>query len=613
MFAVEGTQLVGPVPTAGPDPDVVELGAADVPEMLALADATRPGPFWRRTHELGRYVGVRDGGRLVAMVGERLRPPGWTEISGVCTLTEGNPARGLYEHLGFRARTAVRFHGAPCPTRYSCSGQPSGAGPCLDTPRSPHSRKALSMTRVPAFVVSVCLLLLGLGVPADAAGHAHHHGGRWTAPHGPYFNDPHVPSKRYVIERRVVDTIRHTPKGETIRIAVYSFDRMPVAHALVDAFHRGVRVQMLLNDHQDTAAMEYIRSAIGTDRHATSFLYQCHESCRGTATPLNNMHAKWYSFTRAGRSTDVMAVGSANMMLNADRHQWNDLYFMSGDAELFQQFTAWFVDMKHDYETRQPPINFCGAPANGTQCDDAVDTYNTWIFPRPSSPTDDLVLDTLGKVQCLTPDGAGGQTRTELDLAMHTMRGNRGDYLASAIRQKYAEGCDVRVDYGLIGFHTKQILGAVTPRGRIPLRSTGLDFHPDDDFDLNHDGEDDVILDYYSHQKYLVVDGTYDGVPGTQMVLTGSSNWASLSTANDEVWFTVHGPGVTRRYVKNFDVEWDSPVNSRNAYTATYTDFRVPVTVRAADGSEHTVMRTERRKVVSVEPDPPAPAEAWED
>ncbi len=77
-------------------------------------------------------------------------------------------------------------------------------------------------------------------------------GHRWKAYDGPFFNDPHVKSKHFVIEKRVIDTIRHTPKGATIRIAVYSFDRMPVAQALVDAHRRGVRVQMLLNDHQDT-------------------------------------------------------------------------------------------------------------------------------------------------------------------------------------------------------------------------------------------------------------------------------------------------------------------------------------------------------------------------
>ena len=53
--------------------------------MRVLVAATRPGPFADRTHELGRYVGVRDAGHLVAMAGERLRIAGATEISAVCT------------------------------------------------------------------------------------------------------------------------------------------------------------------------------------------------------------------------------------------------------------------------------------------------------------------------------------------------------------------------------------------------------------------------------------------------------------------------------------------------------------------------------------------------
>jgi len=49
---------------------------------------TKPGPFFRRTPELGSYLGVREKGELVAMAGERLRPLGHTEISAVCTHPE---------------------------------------------------------------------------------------------------------------------------------------------------------------------------------------------------------------------------------------------------------------------------------------------------------------------------------------------------------------------------------------------------------------------------------------------------------------------------------------------------------------------------------------------
>jgi len=70
------------------DPEIVELGTADSPEMLELTALTKPGPFGKRTHELGTYLGIRREGKLVAMAGERMKVPGWTEVSAVCTHTE---------------------------------------------------------------------------------------------------------------------------------------------------------------------------------------------------------------------------------------------------------------------------------------------------------------------------------------------------------------------------------------------------------------------------------------------------------------------------------------------------------------------------------------------
>ena len=81
----EGVQLVADDLGPGPDGEAVTLGPADVPDMLRLAERTKPGPFLPRTIELGTYLGIRRHGELVAMAGERLRPPGWTEISAVCT------------------------------------------------------------------------------------------------------------------------------------------------------------------------------------------------------------------------------------------------------------------------------------------------------------------------------------------------------------------------------------------------------------------------------------------------------------------------------------------------------------------------------------------------
>jgi predicted GNAT family acetyltransferase len=75
------------VAASAPDPvdaSIETLSRADVPAMMELVAIAEPGPFGPRTIELGRYLGVRHAGRLVAMAGERLRLPGHVELSGIC-------------------------------------------------------------------------------------------------------------------------------------------------------------------------------------------------------------------------------------------------------------------------------------------------------------------------------------------------------------------------------------------------------------------------------------------------------------------------------------------------------------------------------------------------
>ena len=129
----------GEAPSQGPP--LLRLTEADVPEMMALAKATEPGPFAPETITMGPfYFGIRVGGRLAAMAGQRMNLDRFREVSAVCTypefrgrgyagvlmnavmreiLAEGktpflhvkteNAAKTLYEKLGFRVRTAVHF------------------------------------------------------------------------------------------------------------------------------------------------------------------------------------------------------------------------------------------------------------------------------------------------------------------------------------------------------------------------------------------------------------------------------------------------------------------------------------------------------------------------
>jgi len=93
-------QMVATETIGEPDETFVRLGARDVAAMLSLVERTRPGPFARRTVELGTYLGRRaaSGDRLVAMAGERVHPAGYTELSAVCTDAEARK-RGLATRL----------------------------------------------------------------------------------------------------------------------------------------------------------------------------------------------------------------------------------------------------------------------------------------------------------------------------------------------------------------------------------------------------------------------------------------------------------------------------------------------------------------------------------
>jgi predicted GNAT family acetyltransferase len=109
----KGVQMVASrnTPFEAASDDVLALGDRDAPEMLALARLTEPGPFLERTHVMGNFFGVRIGGRLAAMAGERMRFPGYTEVSGVCT------------HPDFRGRGLARRLSAAVAARIEARGE----------------------------------------------------------------------------------------------------------------------------------------------------------------------------------------------------------------------------------------------------------------------------------------------------------------------------------------------------------------------------------------------------------------------------------------------------------------------------------------------------------
>jgi ribosomal protein S18 acetylase RimI-like enzyme len=132
-----------PMPADDAAPDAVALRPENAAQAVELARLTNPGPFGVRTPELGEYFGYFDGGRLIAMAGERMEVGSLREISGICThpefqgrglarkltlklvhremkrgltpylhvMSHNTGARALYEKMGFRnyLETTVRI------------------------------------------------------------------------------------------------------------------------------------------------------------------------------------------------------------------------------------------------------------------------------------------------------------------------------------------------------------------------------------------------------------------------------------------------------------------------------------------------------------------------
>jgi ribosomal protein S18 acetylase RimI-like enzyme len=141
-----GQQMAGEGVVGLSDAECVRLGEADLPAMLDLVARTEPGPFRPRALDLGAYLGVKravpagagaaprvstaasasamaaavrttrsprppaTARILAAMAGERLHPPGWCEVSAVCT-DPASRGQGLASRLVRTVAAGIRERG----------------------------------------------------------------------------------------------------------------------------------------------------------------------------------------------------------------------------------------------------------------------------------------------------------------------------------------------------------------------------------------------------------------------------------------------------------------------------------------------------------------------
>lgn len=363
--------------------------------------------------------------------------------------------------------------------------------------------------------------------------------GRYVPPEGVKFNHWNIKKYRYTIRRHMLATINSVPRGGTIRWMVFSFGDWGIEHALVRARNRGVSVQVLGNyiNRETWAPWRKLVATLGSkmtrpgrDPERMSWARQCKRSCRGHG---GNLHVKLYLFSQVSSVPTVTMYGSWNPTWVANQRQWNHLD-TRWDPDTYQHYMEIFNQAKQDRW-----FGYAHWESGGME---------HMVFPKPATRAGtDPVNEQLGKISCVSPADATGTTHaTVVRIGMYVFGGSRGTWMAKRIRSLWNQGCDVAIVYGFMSDRAFSILYSPSGRGRIPMKQAvsienGKPYR-------------------YFHSKYVAVSGVYDGVPGSNEVWAGSTNFANLGFSSDDL--TVRTPGsaaLVQAYFRDWGITWNGP------------------------------------------------------
>ncbi|MEV6153273.1 phospholipase D-like domain-containing protein [Nonomuraea sp. NPDC052129] len=338
---------------------------------------------------------------------------------------------------------------------------------------------------------------------------------------GAVFNDP-VGGDPTAIVRRLCGLIHQTPAGARIQVAHFVMSGQAgtdFAGELIKAHQRGVEVRVILDgDTRGATVATQLATALGTDISASSYLHVCTgPPSGGTAACVGSkgQHNKFYLFSRTGGVSDVVVQSSANLTDLNSATYWNNAVVLPRDKKLYRAYDSYFQDLAAE---RKNPDYYRSTTTRSGQA---------WFFPRAGmDATTDTVAEHLAKVRC-TPG-------TQIRVGMSEWDTYR-IAIPEKLRDLAAQGCSVKIVYGIMADEVKQLLLA---EPRIELRTLGT-------------GD---ALPGRIHSKYLLIEGSFEGHAHARVVLTGSHNYIESSLRrNDETLLRLDDQAMYRQYVANFE------------------------------------------------------------
>jgi len=333
---------------------------------------------------------------------------------------------------------------------------------------------------------------------------------------GATFNDPNgTRDQQTVLMRQIIEAVNNVPSGSIIRVVAYSFDYQPVADALIAAKKRGAQVRLLIDSHTETAQIRQLRSYLGTGTSDGSYLRTCRFSCMSNSKSF--IHSKLYLFSRTGGATQVSMNSSANPAETGVSKSWNNTYTTVGDKTLYDANVDNFNDMLPD-KTNTDYYHTVESPP-----------YKEYFFPRAgSTKTSDTLYNILNDVSCPSTIKVTTYFWTSARL-----------YLAEKLSALKKAGCSVEVIYPDGPGAQDTVYPEITAEllnGKVPTWNT----RPN--------------AGLYVHNKVILINGTYQGVPGQKIVYATSQNLTKNSLRNsNEVMLRIPIPAVYDAYWGNFE------------------------------------------------------------
>ena len=351
-------------------------------------------------------------------------------------------------------------------------------------------RLRLTAGLLAAALVASLVAFVGTASPAAATPD------NYTPKEGVRFNNPLAgeQSRRNII-RHLIRTINSVPKKEEIRIASWNVRSDAIINALIRAHtRRQVSVRVVMdrlnaNPSNPNFGVNRLEKAlkVGNGKRKQSmksFVRKCVSACRAAR---GIAHTKFYLFSEAGKTRNIVMFGSANATDLAASAQWNDLYTVRRDLTMYSQFDAVFQEMAHDRNLEQPYLGYATAD----------NKIHTWFYPYKGVGTEqDPVLAELAKTRCQGSTINGGKTR--IRIAMTSMHGERGILIAQRLMRMWNRGCDIKIVYAVFGNEVMSVFRNKGPRP-MPFRQIAQDF--------SRDG----VYDRYLHMKDMTISGHYDG------------------------------------------------------------------------------------------------------